>query len=409
MNPAGPRRPGDWRGCHRIGGAVRVAAGVRSDDGSEMDRVERRHHQHALSAGSGRGANRRADAEARAEVGVRLSQRRDGARAADRGRRTPVRRQPERHGLRARRENRLHHLDVSRRRRGVRTGIVDRAASRGPGQVPGYCSAMCGANAYGVDATTGEQLWTRHARGSPHRQHHRHARRCIRIGCTSRSRRAKRAGHEPGVRMLHLPRQPRRARRRDRIARVEDLHDCRRSEADRQEPERLDAVGSLGRRRLVVADDRRQATCRLRGHRQHVHRSRSRRRATRSWRSISTAVPSNGSSQVTAEGRLHDLPGGRGQLPGGWRAGARSRLRQRADSRSRAATARTSLSPARNRASAGRSIPTSRARSCGSTRPVKAARSADWNSGRPSIARTRILRCLTRSASSSRAAFTRSS
>ena len=77
--------------------------------------------------------------------------------AADRRRRTRLRRQPERDGLLARRRDRLHPLDVQRDG-GVRTAIAigPRAARR-----TAVFFGDTAANAYALDADTGAPIWTR--------------------------------------------------------------------------------------------------------------------------------------------------------------------------------------------------------------------------------------------------------
>src|SRR4030095_3614548 len=127
----------------------------------------------------GRGVDRGAGAEARAEVGVRLSQRRDGARAADGGRRPWGRRPAEVHRL-ARstvagvrvfggsQSGTVYALDAKtgctiwtfQAKGGVRTGIVIGPRAAAPGKFLALFGDVRG-NAYGLDAATGEQLWTR--------------------------------------------------------------------------------------------------------------------------------------------------------------------------------------------------------------------------------------------------------
>ena len=81
-------------------------------------------------------------------------------------------------------------------------------------------------------------------------------------------------GGNAELRVLHVPRQPRRARRRERRAGLEDLHHCRRSRSRSARTRGgADAVGTVRRGHLGVADRRRQTPRRLRGDRQHVHRA----------------------------------------------------------------------------------------------------------------------------------------
>ena len=91
---------------------------------------------------------------------------------------------------------------------------------------------------------------------------------------------------ESEVRMLHVPRIGGRVRRRDRRAGVEDLHDSRTAAPDEEEFDR-DAVVWTGRcRRLVGADDRREAGRALRRHRRRLHVPGGRDERCDRWRSI---------------------------------------------------------------------------------------------------------------------------
>ena len=257
-----------------------------------MGRLEQRSRQHTVSTRRAGRPHRRSSSEAHAEVGVRIPQCNHRAGTADRRRRTRVRRQPERHRLRARREDRLHALDVPgegsradrhRHRTAKRQRReIDRIFRRRPRE------RLRARRRHGRAALDAQP------RRAPQREHHRHADALSAAPVRADRVERRRTRAEREVRMLHLPRQPRGARRGDGIARVEDVHDQRRGEAGRQERERHDAVGTVGRGHLVVADDRSEAPRRVRGDRQHVHASRSSRRATPSWRSISTAARSNG-------------------------------------------------------------------------------------------------------------------
>ena len=135
------------------------------------------------------GLSRRAGAEALAEMGVRISRRHVGVVAADRGERPRVRRQPERDRLLARREERLHLLDVHREERrahgaGVRAARRARTATRCTSATPARTSTR---STRRPDASSGRAGSTSiRTRGSPAR------RRSIRIACTCRSRRWKR-------------------------------------------------------------------------------------------------------------------------------------------------------------------------------------------------------------------------
>ena len=85
--------------------------------------------EHAISAGRSGRTHGRAGAESQAEVGVRIPRHALGVRAADGRGRSRLHRHAERHGLFARREDRLHVLDFqdaerrsAPRRRWVRDG-----------------------------------------------------------------------------------------------------------------------------------------------------------------------------------------------------------------------------------------------------------------------------------------------
>ena len=107
----------------------RISGCVRSQRRA-MGRVEHDLLEHPLPAGGPGEITGRGRAAPDAEMGVRLP-RRDRPRGRSRRRgRTRVRRQPERHRLRARREDRLHPLDVQRRRRRPH-GAVRRSGDRG--------------------------------------------------------------------------------------------------------------------------------------------------------------------------------------------------------------------------------------------------------------------------------------
>ena len=112
-----------------------------------------------IPAGAAGRPHRRAGAEAVAEVGVRISRRHVRLVAADGRRRPSVRRQPERHGLRARREERLHPLDVHARRAACARRCRSGRAKRRDAYAVYFGDT--GANVYALDAATGRELWSR--------------------------------------------------------------------------------------------------------------------------------------------------------------------------------------------------------------------------------------------------------
>ena len=197
-------------------------------------------------------------------------------------------------------------------------------------------------------------------------------------------------GEPAGLRVLHVPRQPERARREDRRRRLADVHGAG-GAGRRQERRGRRAVGTVGRRHLVGADDRRQARPRLRRHRQHLQRAgaadRGRDRRVRSEERRDQV------DQAADRRRRLRLPRRQREL----RREGRARLRSRhaADARHPRRTAATSSSRRRNRATRSRSIPTRRARSSGSITPAR-DRSGAASSGAPrSTASAPTSRCPT--------------
>ena len=152
---------------------------------------------------------------------------------------------------------------------GVRAGVVIGPRAGSPGKYVAYLGDGR-ANAYALDAATGEQIWTRsledhksaNITGTPTLYE---GRLFVPISSIEEG-----SGMNAAVRVLHVPRQPGRARRRHRIAALEDLHDQRRGQADREELERARRGGgrraaASGRRRPSTSSDksstRRPATC----------------------------------------------------------------------------------------------------------------------------------------------------
>ncbi len=108
---------------------------------SRLERVVAVGHEHAIPVRGRRGTDRGSSAEADAAVGVRISRRDVRVVAADGRRRPVVRRQPERHRLLAGRKERLHRVDVHRKKRRadgarVRTAGRDRPASPSTSATP---------------------------------------------------------------------------------------------------------------------------------------------------------------------------------------------------------------------------------------------------------------------------------
>ena len=95
--------------------------------GAALERLGREHAEHPISGWPDGRPRRRRRAEAQAEVGIRLPWRAERRRTAVDRRWPRVRRNAERHGLRAERRHRMRPLDVQRRRRGPRRDH-DRAA-----------------------------------------------------------------------------------------------------------------------------------------------------------------------------------------------------------------------------------------------------------------------------------------
>ena len=103
-------------------------------------------------------------------MGVRFSRRHVGVGPADDCRRTPLRRQPERHRLLPRRGERLHRCGRSRRR-AVCARRFPSARSDRPRRVAhaGYAAYFSDQKGfvYAVDAATGRELWTRKVEEHP--------------------------------------------------------------------------------------------------------------------------------------------------------------------------------------------------------------------------------------------------
>jgi hypothetical protein len=107
-----------WRRHGFLGRAVQRARRLHDERlVAGLERLVADGHQHAVPVRGRRRPDGRRPAQAVVEMGLRLPRRDLGVVAADRRRRPPVRRQPERHRLFARRGERLHSLDVQRAKR----------------------------------------------------------------------------------------------------------------------------------------------------------------------------------------------------------------------------------------------------------------------------------------------------
>ena len=156
---------------------------------------------------------------------------------------------------------------------GVRTAIsIARVAVGGAPRT----MAMFGdirANAYAVDAQTGELVWKTkvddHAfarvTGAPAFAN---GRLYVPVSSIEEV-----AGGTSELSMLHVPRQRRRARRGHRQRDLEDLHDCRGAEDHRQELDGHSALETGRRRDLDLADPRHGEQHHLRRNRQRLHRA----------------------------------------------------------------------------------------------------------------------------------------
>ena len=203
---------GDVTGAS-IGRCTHRAAAGRRTGRAGLERLVADGTNTRFQTGAAGRAHGRTGAEAQAEMGVRLSRRDLGVVAADRRRRTPVRRQPERHRLLARREERLHHLDVHGEERRARTAPIFGAARRRSG----YAVLLRRHRRQRRTRSTrppARVLWTTKVdehpfariTGSPTLDR----RPSLRAGFVARGN-----GRQPaGLRVLHVPRQRRRARQR---------------------------------------------------------------------------------------------------------------------------------------------------------------------------------------------------
>ena len=283
---------------------------------------------------------------ARAEMGLRISRRLGRLGATDRGRRARVRRQPERHRLRARREDRLHPLDVQR----ARAACGPRSRSAAARRAHRVYFGDTAANVYALDADTGgscgrARSTSIRSRASPAR------RRSTRAGSTCRCRRTRRrraptrstAAARSAAASPRSTRRPARwSGRRHTIA--------ERAAAPRHEHGRRAAVGTVGRGGLVGADRRPGATRARTSRPATPTAGRRSRRATRWWRSTSTPARSEWMQQVTPNDVYSDrLPAGNPELSR--RQRSRHRFRQPADARA----ARRGARPDRHRTEVGRS------------------------------------------------------
>ena len=276
-----------------------------------------------------------AGAEPEVEMGVRLRRRERRGRQPDHRRRPRVRRQRIGPGVRARPEGRLRALDVQGRRRRARRGRRRRRA--GTASTAAYFGDIR-AIVYSVDATTGELRWKKQV------DEHRAARitgspvllrRRLYVPVSSVEEAHRRAAV---VRMLHVPRQHRRARsgHRRRVWRTYMIAET--PSRARQERQGRAAVGPVGRRGVVGADDDARdqvALCRDRRRLLDARRADDRR----DRRARSRDRRDQWAQQVDRRRCVHDGVRDRrhDQLSGESRPG--SRLRPVADPRARSPTA----------------------------------------------------------------------
>ena len=310
--------------------------------------------QHALPERGAGGPDRGRGAEAASEVGVRLPRRHIRLVAADGGRRPAVRRQPERHGLRARREERLHRLDVHREERRAHRAGVRRAQRRSglhasTSATPARTSTRSTPRP-GRCAGPGEWTSTR-SRASPAR------RRSTASACTCRSSSLEEtAANQPGYECCTF---------RGSVAALDAATGDviwqtyfvppARSRSARTPPGHH-AVGAVGRRRCGRRRPSTRSAVRLRRDRQHLQRHRRRADDRRGH----GARPQDRRAQVVEaahRGRRVRLPRRRRELPGEGRARTSTSARRRCSSTR--ATAVTSSCSGRSRGWPTRSTRTS--------------------------------------------------
>ena len=348
------------------------------------------------AAAAGIGADRGAAPEA--EMGVRISWRVRVGLAGHRRRQPRVRRQPQRRRVRPRREIRLHRLGVrSRCRRSIDAGR--RAA---PGADARRCtSATPTRRSYALDVATGKLRWKVKVDNASGRDDHR------RRGVLRRTPlRAGVSSIEEGTAVI--PTYECCTFRGSVVALdaatgtadLEDLHDCRRAADDDEDRAGTQLWGPSGGGvwSTPVLDPERNRMYVTTG--DNYSNPPTNRRATRSWRSRWTPGASSGRRQALAgdawnTGCLEEPSGvGRAQCPE--RAGARSRLRQRARARDARRTDGVCCSRDRSPACCTASTPTP-ATSSGRRRWATAACSAASSGDLRPTARARTSRCRARS------------
>ena len=217
------------------------------------------------------GPDRRRRAEAGAQVGVRFSRRQLRLRPADGRRRPRLRRRRHRFRLFARRGERLHPLVVPRRRRRShraqrsvrrhrRIASWPTSATSRPTSTP---SMPRPARRYGGTASTRIR-----SRASPARRHWSTA------ASTCRCRRSR--NRAPATRAIPAARFAAASTSYDaqtRQAPLDVVHHRRAADAAEEDVEGHAALGTGGRRRVVVADDRSEAARGLCRDRQRLHRA----------------------------------------------------------------------------------------------------------------------------------------
>ena len=254
-------------------------AAVRSGARSGVERLESATSRTRASSRRTSPADRRAGAEAEAEVGVRISHRRVGQRAADDRRRPRLRRQRQRLRVFDRREDGLRLLVVRERLDHPQRVVV--GAGEGPGRrevrrvLRRRPRQRLRARRAGRPAAVEDE-----SRFALRRAHHgRHPllrRQALRAGLVVRGVQQRQS------RLLRAARRAarRRARREHRQADLENLGRARRAEAVQDDGERRDVVRAGRRRRLELADDRSGEARGVLRHRRRDDRAVRRRRRT---------------------------------------------------------------------------------------------------------------------------------
>ena len=293
-------------------------AGARSTDNTRFQPADQR-----------RPDRRRRAAAARCKWAFGFPDASVGVGAADSRRRPRVRRQPERHRLRARRAAPAASAGRSPRR----AACARRSRSTGAATAGVVYFGDTAANVYALDAETGRAAVGAHGRRSPAGARSPDRRRCTRADSTCRSRRTKKRRapirSTPAARSAAACR-ARRDDRRRRSGRRYTIPD--EPQRARHEHRRRAALGTVGRRR----SGRRRRSTRARGAalRRHGQRLQRARRSRSSNAVVALDLDNRqrcaGSRQVTpGDVYVIELPAGQSELPRDQRPGPR--FRQPAD------------------------------------------------------------------------------